>query len=98
MHRLLTREDLVGKLLRRLERTLLKRSRALVVSSPGFLKNHFNRHYDGDFRAFLVENRLCADSDFGPRPMAESAVEMEADGKLVLGWISVSKMKNNFCF
>ena len=96
VHRLLTREDLVGKLLRRLERTLLKRSRALVVSSPGFLKNHFNRHYDGDFRAFLVENRLCADSDFGPRPMAESAVEMEADGKLVLGWVGMLRCQRSF--
>ncbi len=95
VHRLLTRGDFVGRTFRGLERSLLKRTRALVVSSPGFLKNHFERHYLGDFTAYVVENRLSADSDFGPRPNIVEPSTAPADRKLVLGWVGMLRCQRS---
>ncbi len=95
VHRLLTRADLVGRMFRALERALLKRTRALVVSSPGFLRNHFERHYQGDFTAYVVENRLSSDSEFGPRPHAVTQPSANADGKLVLGWVGMLRCQRS---
>ncbi|MEQ3648284.1 glycosyl transferase [Hyphomonas sp.] len=95
VHRLLTRGDFVGRTFRGLERSLLKRTRALVVSSPGFLKNHFERHYSGDFTAYVVENRLSADSDFGPRPNIVEPSTAPADRKLVLGWVGMLRCQRS---
>lgn len=95
VHRLLTRADLVGRMFRALERALLKRTRALVVSSPGFLRNHFERHYQGDFTAYVVENRLSSDSEFGPRPHAVTQPSANVDGKLVLGWVGMLRCQRS---
>lgn len=95
VHRLLTRGDVVGRIFRGLERALLKRTRALVVSSPGFLKNHFERHYSGDFTAYVVENRLSADSDFGPRPNAVEPLASAVERKLVLGWVGMLRCRRS---
>ena len=95
VHRLLTRSDFVGRIFRGLERALLKRTRALVVSSPGFLRNHFELHYGGDFTAYVVENRLSADSNFGPRPETALPVEILEDRKLVLGWVGMLRCQRS---
>lgn len=83
VHRLLTRSDMIGAAMRWLERSLLKRSAGLVVSSPGFLRNHFEKHYPGDYRAFVVENRLAAGASYGPR----QASDADAGGRLRIGWV-----------
>jgi succinoglycan biosynthesis protein ExoL len=98
VHRLLTREDFVGRILRRLERSLLRRTTGLIVSSPGFLRNHFEKHYAGLFRAFVVENRLAAGSSFGPRPEPSKPCrgsEVQAT-KLRLGWVGILRCKRSF--
>ena len=92
VHRLLTREDAIGKALRWLERSLLRRTSGLVVSSPGFLENHFERHYARDFKPFLVENRLAAGADYGPRP----APYVAECGRLRLGWVGVLRCQRSF--
>ena len=94
VHRLLTRKDIIGKVFRGLERALLKRSKGLVVSSPGFLKNHFDRYYAGDFKAFLVENRLSADRDMGARPEPDAQNGAGQD-KLVIGWVGMLRCQRS---
>jgi succinoglycan biosynthesis protein ExoL len=86
VHRLLTRKDLIGLAFRRLEGALLSRTRRLVVSSPGFLENHFEVHHKGHYRPSLIENRLAAGADYGPRPAREVPASGEA---LRIGWIGV---------
>lgn len=87
VHRLLTRTDFIGSAMRWLERALLKRSAGLVVSSPGFIRNHFEKRYPGDFRAFLVENRLAPNADYGSRA-CEQKSEPDSSGRpLRLGWV-----------
>jgi len=93
IHRLLTRNDLVGSGMRWLEGRLLSRSAGLVVSSPAFLRNHFERHFAGRYQAFLVENRLAAGADYGPRPAPGS----KAPGRpLRLGWVGNLRCLRSF--
>lgn len=94
VHRLLTRPDLIGKMLRWVEKSLLRRTKGLVVSSPGFIKNHFQKHYAGLFEAHLIENRLTTGAEYGPRPEAKGAVLR--DGKLRLGWIGILRCQRSF--
>lgn len=84
IHRLLCRTDVVGKSLRGIEGWLLRRCSALVVSSPAFLKEHFERHYPGAATAFLIENRLAGQFDYGSRKPAGGN---QIDGKIRLGWV-----------
>ena len=65
VHRLLTRKDPIGLAFRRVEGALLARTRRLVVSSPGFLENHFERRHRGRYVASLIENRLAAGAEYG---------------------------------
>jgi succinoglycan biosynthesis protein ExoL len=96
VHRLLTRSDLVGKAMRRLERSLLKRTVGLVVSSPGFIRNHFEKHYAGDYRAFLVENRLAPGASYGTRPGVPGPGASGATRPLRLGWVGNLRCKRSF--
>jgi succinoglycan biosynthesis protein ExoL len=91
VHRLLTRKDPIGFAFRRLEGALLKHTRRLVVSSPGFLANHFEKHHRGKHTATIIENRLAAGADYGPRP----PIAAPASGALRVGWIGVLRCKRS---
>jgi succinoglycan biosynthesis protein ExoL len=93
IHRLLTRKDAVGLTLRRFEGWLLERSSRLVVSSPGFLRNHFEVHHSGRYKACVIENRLAAGADYGPRPSKTSAAP---DRPLRIGWVGVLRCWRSF--
>ncbi|MBD3770887.1 MAG: glycosyl transferase [Rhodobacterales bacterium] len=92
IHRLLCRQDVIGKALRWLEGSLLHRTKGLIVSSPAFLRNHFERYYPGQYRAFLVENRLAAGAEYGVRPVPETPA---ADRPLRLGWVGVLRCQRS---
>ena len=92
IHRLLCRNDVIGKGLRALEGWLLKRSKALVVSSPAFLREHFERHYPGAADAFLVENRLAGHAAYGPRSVRK---EGATSRPLRLGWVGILRCRRS---
>jgi succinoglycan biosynthesis protein ExoL len=91
VHRLLTRKDPLGLTFRRIEGALLARTKALVVSSPGFLRNHFERRHHGKYSPFILENRLAAGADYGPRPTRIVA----RPGPLQVGWIGVLRCRRS---
>ena len=93
IHRLLTRKDAVGLAFRRFEGWLLERTSRLIVSSPAFLKNHFDVHYPGRFEARLIENRLASGADYGPRP---SSAATSTEGPLRIGWVGVLRCWRSF--
>jgi len=96
VHRLLTRRDVIGKLARWLEGSLLKRTAGLVVSSPSFIKHHFERYYPGDYKAVLVENRLAAGAEYGPRPNGKVAVQGEPNKQpLRIGWVGILRCQRS---
>ena len=96
IHRLLTRQDLIGAGVRWLERMLLKRSAGLVVSSPGFIRNHFERRYPGDYRAFLVENRLAPGASYGARACERKSRPSPGAEPLRLGWVGILRCRRSF--
>jgi len=96
VHRLLTRQDVIGAVVRGLERMLLKRSAGLVVSSPGFIRNHFDKRYPGDFRAFIVENRLAPGGAYGARSRAGGEDASRPERPLRLGWVGNLRCKRSF--
>lgn len=88
IHRLLCREDVLGWIARKFEGAFLKRSLGVIVSSPAFVKQHFERHYAGTFRSYLVENRLSAAfANAVPRPSEADA--QSGAGPLRLGWVGI---------
>lgn len=94
VHRLLTRKDPLGLSLRAVERALLRQTRRLVVSSPGFLEHYFEVRHAGQFQASLVENRLAAGADYGPRP-DRSARRCADEEPLRLGWVGVLRCRRS---
>lgn len=93
VHRLVSGQGLRARLLRRVERVLLRRTSALVVSSPGFLRHHFDVYHRGLFRSYLVENRL-APGHHGPRPAP--AQPSLRSGPLRVGWVGVLRCRRSF--
>jgi succinoglycan biosynthesis protein ExoL len=93
VHRLLTRPDPIGLILRRIEHKYLKQTSGLVVSSPAYLRNYFEpRHRDAYFPT-LLENRLAASAaslsrptDLTPRP---------AGAPLRLGWVGKMRCRRS---
>jgi succinoglycan biosynthesis protein ExoL len=58
IHRLMVRRDLVGETLRVIERSLLRMTSLLVVSSPGFVDNYFQTYHAKLPQTYLLENKL----------------------------------------
>ncbi|MEO0753941.1 MAG: glycosyltransferase [Pseudomonadota bacterium] len=93
VHRLMVRTDPIGLALRAIERALLRRAKALVVSSPGFLRNYFERHHGGLYTPILVENRLSEGMDYGSRPEPK---DFGTDRPLRLGWVGILRCDRSF--
>ena len=84
IHRLMVRQDLIGRALRHAEGWMLSRTAALWVSSPAFLSEYFERHHAGRYRAQLVENRMAPAPGLSPRP--DAAAPSDPGRPLRLGW------------
>ncbi|MEO0881132.1 MAG: hypothetical protein AAFY34_00245 [Pseudomonadota bacterium] len=87
VHRLLAREDVFGAAMRALEHRLLRRCKALVVSSPAFVREHFLPRYGGHAHTHLVENRMVDGMHYGERPR-RSRISPESE-PLRIGWFGI---------
>lgn len=93
VHRLLCRKDPIGVAMRAVERRFLSRTAGLIVSSPGFVRHHFERRHGGKYRAYLVENRLSPALALGPRPARRVS---RPEGPLRLGWVGNLRCRRSF--
>lgn len=93
IHRIMVREDAVGATFRRIEGDLLKRSKGLVVSSPGFLKHYFAPRQGGRYHAYLLENKLAQGADYGLRPAPQAS---DPDAPLKIGWVGMFRCQRSF--
>lgn len=75
----MTGNSLVSKFLRIVERAVLKRSKMLVTTSPGFVRNYFEpvQHYAG--RIMLLENKVYP--SHGLPPSASTSMAPTASGR-----------------
>lgn len=81
IHRLMLREDAVGKAMRAAEQGLSRRAAALITSSPAFLANYFEVH--GAPPAMLVENKVLAG---GTARGVNPALVPGANQPMRIGW------------
>lgn len=86
IHGMMTDPGAKGRVARAVERRLLARCDAIVVSSDAFVRNYFApiQGWTGDVR--LVENKIWLGPDAPPRPAAAD-VRTRTDGPMVLGWV-----------
>lgn len=82
VHRFLARDDAFGASLRAAERALMREVALIVVSSPAFVREYFEKRHPGHPPAILVENRLPPSFSYGPRPQPGNVV----GEKLRIGW------------
>jgi succinoglycan biosynthesis protein ExoL len=83
IHRLMLRDDLLGRLLRALERSMSRRSALLVTSSPAFLRHYFERDRRWPAPSLLLENKILEESGArGRNPLLAG----KGEGPLRIGW------------
>lgn len=96
IHRLLLSKGMLGKAMRRLEQTLLRRVDLLIVSSPAFLREYFVPMHaleeNGTIETLVVENKLL--------PAAPSASFSAAAGLLAappwqIGWFGMIRCRKS---
>lgn len=90
VHHMLTGSGPAAPMLRRMERSLLRQSSLLVISSPAFERDYFARYHGGAYTPFLLENRIAAGS-LPPRPAA-----LPGGGeRLTIGWFGVLRCRRS---
>ena len=90
VHTMLTGDGVKAKVMRGIEGRLLKKCKAIMISSPGFEREHFARYYPGAYRAFLFENRLI-DSELLPKRPDPKTVDVTRP--LRIGWFGNLRCK-----
>ena len=81
IHRLMLREDAIGRAMRGAERHWSKQAALLLISSPAFSRNYFDLH--GALPTEVVENKVIWDGgERGRNP----ALAAESTGPLRIGW------------
>ena len=89
VHRLLVSPKPPGRLLRALEGALLRRTARLLVSSPAFLREHFERAYPNRVPpAALVENRVL-EEELAPAVRHAPPAPPPAGPPWRIGWFGV---------
>ncbi len=82
VHRFLARDDALGASFRAAEAALIGDVALVVVSSPAFVREYFDKRHPGRVRTALVENRLPSGFEYGARPAARAP----AGNTLRIGW------------
>lgn len=88
IHDMMTRPDRIGRAMRAAERQVLARAELLVVSSPGFVRNHFAPVQGHQRATALVENRLWLGQPGTQRPARPTPLPPGGtDAPLTLGLV-----------
>jgi succinoglycan biosynthesis protein ExoL len=94
IHRLMLRHDVIGRSLRAAERRLMRRVDLILVSSPAFRRNYFDRLQSTKTPIHLVENRVVLGHD----AQSVTAVGEGRDrpsGPLVIGWFGILRCRTS---
>ena len=90
IHRLMLRQDRLGRGMRAVEQRLMRRANLLITSSPAFLEQYFDEQ--GAPPALLLENKVFApDHDVVGRNPALDGV----DGPVRLGWFGALRCRKS---
>ena len=98
IHRALLKQRFAGRLLRFLERLVLRRCDLLVVSSGDFIEHYFKAWQGYGGESFLLENKMSPNrlgaALSGERQERKGPVE-GADGPWVLGWFGTLRCERS---
>ncbi|WP_269933558.1 glycosyl transferase family 1 [Aminobacter sp. HY435] len=93
IHRLVLRDDMVGRALRGAERRLGRDVRLLLTSSPAFVRQYFERFGQIDAPVEVIENKLL---ELGPEaPTAPSIEGPEASPPWRIGWFGALRCRKS---
>ena len=95
IHRLMLRSDLVGRLLRRIERRLLDSSSLLIVSSPRFIDAYFARVHPRLPQWHLLENKLLASELPADQAIAALPPTVSASAPWRIGWFGIIRCRRS---
>ena len=90
IHRLMLRQDQVGRMMRALEQRLMRRVDLLVTSSPAFLRNHFDKLRAPP--ALLVENKVFAP---GLGEIGRNPALLVETGPMRIGWFGALRCRKS---
>lgn len=93
IHRLLLRKDVVGTLLRRIERSLMTRAALVVTSSPAFIDNYFAPLQHLNLPVLLLENKVLDIT--GTALVTEDEPHRTQDGVLTIGWFGALRCRKS---
>lgn len=91
IHRLLLRQDVIGKCLRLAERSLARSAKLLITSSPAFVDNYFDPFKVLHMPVLLLENKVF-------RPAAspdEISLPMTATKPWKIGWFGALRCRRS---
>lgn len=97
VHEALTKDGLVARVLRWLERRVLSRSDLLIVSSPGFINNYFTPMQKYTGKSYIAENKLYFAGHVVPRPevsipdmsLIANEGQQAVEKKFVIAWVGI---------
>ncbi|KFL31363.1 hypothetical protein JP75_10830 [Devosia riboflavina] len=90
IHRLMLRQDRLGRGMRAVEQRLMRRANLLITSSPAFLERYFDEQ--GAPPALLIENKVFAPGhDVVGRNVALDGI----DGPVRLGWFGALRCRKS---
>lgn len=87
IHGLMTDQGRKGRLVRAFERMLLKRTSALIVSSPAFVNEYFKPVQGWAGPVTLLENKLWLGSNSADRPAPDKTNLQAKEGPISIGWV-----------
>lgn len=92
IHRLLLRDDIVGRTLRGLERRLSRDAVLLLTSSPAFIREYFAAHGQAELPTLLVENKVHGATLRGTNP---ALGEPDESGPIRIGWFGALRCRTS---
>ena len=91
IHRLMLTNGVVGRALRQLERRLLKRCQGLIVSSPAFIREYFQRFHPALPKLFVVENKVFLSGEVP----SKRKTEVPAGPPWRIGWFGLLRCRRS---
>lgn len=91
IHAMMLGDGRVSRVLRRIEAALLRRSAAIIVSSPGFVTHYLDARDRPDLPVHLVENKpldLASGLDVAPARVTPAEA-----GRLTIGWFGILRCR-----
>lgn len=91
IHRLLLRTDWIGRAMRAAERSLASEVRALITSSPAFVREYFAPYGQTRVATWIIENKVLAPQSRGVNPILSNPLARPVR----IGWFGALRCRKS---